>query len=113
MKRITAIFQPHMLGKVLHALHACEHFPGVTVNDCEGDGRGRGPGGHYVTSQETLFMKEHKQIDLFCADDVCDHLVEVIQKAAHTGNNGDGIIAVCELTHVVRIHSGQEQDQAL
>lgn len=29
MKQITAIIQPHMLGKVEHALHALPHFPEI------------------------------------------------------------------------------------
>lgn len=113
MKQITAIVQPHMLGSVLKALHACGHFPGVTVSHCEGQGRGRGQDGQYVAEPDTLFLKKRSQIVLFCGDDACDHLVEVIQAAAHTGHSGDGMIAVCELTRVVRIHSGQEQGQAV
>lgn len=46
MKEIKAIIQPHMLTRVMDALHALPHFPGVTVSDCQGQGRGRGAGGH-------------------------------------------------------------------
>lgn len=113
MKQITAFVQAHVLHRVLKALHECEHYPGVTVSDCEGDGRGRGQSGKYVATTDTLFLKERKRLDLFCADSVCDHLVEVIQRAAHTGKQGDGMIAVSELARVIRIHSGQEQDEAV
>jgi nitrogen regulatory protein P-II 1 len=53
------------------------------------------------------------RLELFCADAVCDHLVEVIRKAAHTGNAGDGVIAVTDLDRVARIRTGQEQDEAV
>lgn len=113
MKQITAFVQAHLLQRILKALHDCEHYPGVSVSDCLGDGRGRGAGGKYVAATDTLFLKERKRLDLFCADPVCDSLVKVIQRAAHTGQPGDGMIAVSELTRVIRIHSGQEQDEAV
>jgi len=31
MKQIKAILQPHVLSRVIHALHELPHFPGVTV----------------------------------------------------------------------------------
>jgi nitrogen regulatory protein P-II 1 len=52
MKEIKAIIQPHMLGKVMDALHALPHFPGATVSDCQGQGRGRGTGGHFEATSE-------------------------------------------------------------
>ena len=113
MKEIKAIIQPHMLSKVMSALHACEHFPGATIGDCQGQGRGRGAGGHYEPTQETIFYAKKVKLELFCSDEVCDHLVSVIQRAAHTGNPGDGIIMVVDLSRVVRIRSGEVQDEAV
>ena len=113
MKEIKAIIQPHMLGKVMQALHALPHFPGVTVSDCQGQGRGLGGGGKFFPTQETVFFKKMTKLEVFCADAVCDELVGVIQKAAHTGNAGDGIIMVADLPRVVRIRSGQEHNEAV
>ncbi len=113
MKEIRAIIQPHMLSKVMDALHNCEHFPGATISDCQGQSRGRGKGGHYEATQETIFFAKKVKLEIFCSDDVCDHLVGVIQKSARTGNPGDGFIAVADLTRVVRIRTGQEQDEAV
>ena len=113
MKEIKAIVQPHMLSKVMAALHACEHFPGVTISDCQGQGRGRGAGGHFEATQETIFFAKKVKLEMFCADDVSEHLIEVIQKAAHTGNSGDGVIMVADRPRVVRIRSGQQQDEAV
>ena len=113
MKEIKAILQPHMLTKVMDALHNCEHFPGVTISDCQGQGRGRGGGGHYVATQETIFFAKKVRVEILCADAVCDHRVEVIQKAAHTGNSGDGIVSVADIARVVRVRTGKEQDEAV
>lgn len=113
MKEIRAILQPHMLGKVMDALHSCAHFPGATISDCQGQGRGRGKGGHYEPTTETIFFAKKVRLEIFCAHEACDHLVSVIQRAAHTGNPGDGIIAVADLTRTIRVRSGAEQDEAL
>lgn len=113
MKEIRAIIQPHMLTKVMDALHNCEHFPGATISDCQGQGRGRGGGGHYVATQDTIFFAKKVRLEILCADSVCDHLVGVIGTAAHTGNSGDGVISVSEVGRVLRIRSGKEQEEAV
>jgi Nitrogen regulatory protein P-II len=38
MKEIKAIIQPHMLRRVIEALHEMSHFPGLTVTDAFGQG---------------------------------------------------------------------------
>lgn len=113
MKEIKAIIQPHMLSKVIDALHGCEHFPGVTISDCQGQGRGSGKGGHFEATQETIFFAKKVKLEILCADAVSDHLVSVISKAARTGNPGDGVITVAELARMIRVRSGQEQDEAV
>ncbi len=113
MKEIKAIIQPHMLSKVMEALHAGPHFPGITVSDCHGQGRGRGAGGAYVPTAESIFPARMTKLELFCPDAQCDELVNAIQRAAHTGNAGDGVIVVADLQRAVRIRTGQEQNGAV
>jgi nitrogen regulatory protein P-II 1 len=113
MKVVTASVRPHKLAEVLDALRALPHFPGVTVSECRGQGRGRGAGGHFELTEETLFLAPTMRLELACSDDICAELVEIIRRAAHTGNPGDGIIVVAELQRVIRIRSGQDQDEAL
>ncbi len=113
MKEVKAVIQPHMLSKVMEALHALPHFPGVTISDCRGQGRGQGAGGQYVATEDTIDYDKMLKLELFCADAICDELVNVIGKAAHTGNPGDGVIMVADLPRVVRIRTGQEQNGAV
>lgn len=113
MKEIKAVIQPHMLSKVMEALHALAHFPGVTVSDCQGQGRGRGTGGHFEATHDTVFFKKMTKLELFCADSLAGELVETIRRAAHTGNPGDGVIMVADLPRVVRIRTGEEADKAV
>ena len=113
MKEIKAIIQPHMLTRVLDRLHAQPHFPGVTVSDCQGQGRGKGAGGQYVPDETTIELFAKTKLEIFCTDEACDRLVAVIQAAAHTGNPGDGVIMVADLPRVVRIRTGEQQDEAV
>ena len=113
MKEVKAIVQPHMLERVMKALHAFPHFPGVTVSDCQGQGRGRGSGGRFESTQETVFFKKMTKVELFCSDAIADEVIGAIQRAAHTGNPGDGVIMVADLARVVRIRSGETQDEAV
>jgi nitrogen regulatory protein P-II 1 len=113
MKEIKAILQPHALTRVLGALHQLPHFPGVTVSDCQGQGRGRGKGGSYLLNEETMFFSRKSKLEIFCADALCNEIVEIVQRAAHTGNPGDGVVMVVDLDRVVRIRTSEEEDEAV
>ena len=113
MKEIKAIVQPHMLSKVIHALHELPHFPGLTITDALGQGRGRGVNGMFITDLDNLQFHKKKEITVLADDATTNIIVQVIQEAAHTGNPGDGIIIVTEVAQIIRIRSGQQQDQAL
>ncbi|HJZ04369.1 MAG TPA: P-II family nitrogen regulator, partial [Patescibacteria group bacterium] len=41
MKEIKAFIQPFMLGKVTNALEGIPEFPGMSVSDVRGFGRGK------------------------------------------------------------------------
>ena len=113
MKQITAIIQPHMLGKVEHALHALPHFPGYTLLRAKGHRRGRAAGHAYHPTEWDL--DAHNKVALFivCSDALALLIVDAIRQGAHTGLPGDGIIAVCEATEVVRIGTGELGDDAV
>jgi nitrogen regulatory protein PII len=104
MKEITAIIKPFMLAKVHEALQCIGDFPGMTVSDCRGMSpvrveqapQGGPPGLEYVGKVK---------IQLLCADDLADHLVEIIAKAAHTGNTGDGLVYVVSVDGARRIRT--------
>jgi nitrogen regulatory protein P-II 1 len=113
MKQIKAILQPHVLSRVIHALHELPHFPGVTVIDALGQGRGRGKGGTFVLTDDSLFFHRGKLVEIIANDEVAPGIVETIQKTAHTGMHGDGLIVVTDIVECARIRTGETQSQAL
>jgi len=113
MKEIKAIIQPYIVSKVVRALHGLDHFPGFTLLDARGQGRGRGEGGSYKVTEEDIDYHRKVMIVVVCSDEFATIVTEAIQNAAHTGNKGDGIIIVSEVAEVIRIRTGEKRDRAL
>lgn len=113
MKHITAVIQPHMLSDVVRALHRPPHSPGFTIMDARGQGRGRGAGGAFKVTEDSIEYHCRIVLQIVCADDLSEGITETIQKTAHTGMTGDGIILVNDVAKVIRIRAGETQDNSL
>lgn len=113
MKEIKAIIQPHMVSKVVRALHELPHFPGLTVFDARGQGRGRGAGGAFKVTEDSIDYHRKTVLEIVCADEHAASIAETIRQHAHTGRTGDGIIIVTDLGEVIRIRTGEQQQQAV
>ena len=113
MKEIVAVIQPFILQKVMVALHALPHFPGVTVSDVRGQGRGRGACGAFKISEDSIDYHPRVKLEIYCSDEHAAEIAQLIEKTAHTGNVGDGIVAVSDIDRVVRIGSGETQEKAV
>jgi nitrogen regulatory protein P-II 1 len=113
MKEIKAVLQPHIVSRVVRALHELPHFPGLTLSDARGQGRGRGAGGSFKLTEDDIDYHRKVILEVVCNDDLAASITETIRQAAHTGNKGDGIILVSELQEVIRIRSGEKQNQAV
>lgn len=103
MKRIEAYLSPHRLTAVIHKLHALPHFPGLTVLDAHGQGHGRGAGGHYAYDEGSLRHLDCRLLIVLCEDADAQSIAQLIAATAHTGNKGDGIVVVTEVSEVLRI----------
>lgn len=112
MKEIKAIVHSNMLQHVLKALHALPHVNGVTVSDCRGQGRGGGTE-EPPPAEQVLGFASKTKLEIFCDDEHVEQLVETIRAATHTGRPGGGIITVADLPLVVRIRTGERQEDAV
>ncbi len=113
MKQIKAIIRPHMLERVIAALHELPHFPGCTTFDAKGQGRGRGQGGEFKATEESIFQDKRVVLELITTDELADSIAAIVEKSAHTGYSGDGLIIVTDIQRVVRIRSGETQEKAV
>ena len=114
MKLITAVVQPFMLAKIAHALEAIAGFPGMTVTDVRGFGREKHEhdAAHYAVDDVFDFVKKSR-IDIAARDEMVPAILQTIESIAHTGNRGDGKIFVVDLESVVRVRTGERDDEAL
>lgn len=53
------------------------------------------------------------RLEIAVSDEFADLVIESIEKAANTGQVGDGKIFVLELEQAIRIRTGEKQDEAL
>jgi nitrogen regulatory protein P-II 1 len=97
MKEIKAIIQPFMLERVINALHQFKGLPAVTISTAHGLSVERG------THDQVLKTK----LEIMVPDDQVEPLVQAIQKAARTGNPGDGCIFVLPIETAVKIRTGE------
>lgn len=112
MKLITAVIKPFKLDEVREALLSIG-VTGLTVTDVKGYGRQKGHTELYRGSEYEVDLLPKTKIDVAVSDDKCDEVLETVTKAANTGNIGDGKIFVFELGQLIRIRTGDLNEDAL
>lgn len=103
MTIITAEIKPNMEAVVIRALHDLPEFPGFSITEVRGQGRGRGVGGAYRATDYDFTFLRHLQIQIVCRSDAADLICDTIAKAAWTGRKGDGVIFMSPATSFARI----------
>lgn len=112
MKRITAIVRAEKLEALKDALYAAE-VRGMTIVQVMGCGNQHG-WKEYVRGTEVLLNTIPKvQFDLVVSESQVDEAIQVICRAARTGEVGDGKIFVTPVEEVVRIRTGERGADAL
>ena len=112
MKQITAVIKPFKLDEVREAL-AAVGVSGLTVTEVKGFGRQKGHTELYRGAEYVVDFLPKVKIEVVVADDVIDHAVEAIIKAARTGKIGDGKIFVTAVEQVIRIRTGETGEEAV
>ena len=112
MKLITAVIKPFKLDEVREALLAVG-VTGLTVTDVKGYGRQKGHTELYRGAEYEVDLLPKTKIDVAVSDDKCEEVVEAIASASNTNNIGDGKIFVFSLDQLVRIRTGDLNEDAL
>jgi nitrogen regulatory protein P-II 2 len=106
MKLVTAIIKPFKLDDVREALTDAG-VPHMSVTEIKGYGRQKGKSAlHHGEEYVTDFLPKLK-IELALGEERLDEVIDILVKAAYTGNVGDGKIFVSELQQVIRIRTGE------
>lgn len=112
MKLVTAVVRAHRLDEVRQAL-AGVGVAGMTVTEVRGFGQG---GGHVELYRGAEYVVDHVPMLKLEVAVSTPHLAEVldaIMDAATTGRIGDGKVFIADLVQVVRIRTGELDDDAL
>ncbi|SJL85340.1 P-II family nitrogen regulator [Vibrio palustris] len=112
MKIINAIIKPFKLDDVREAL-ADVGIEGMTVAEVKGFGRQKGHTELYRGAEYQVDFLPKVKIEIATQAENVDQVVDAIIKAAHTGKIGDGKIFVYDLSHAVRIRTGETDSEAL
>ena len=112
MKLVTAIIKPFKLDDVRAALSDIG-ISGMTVTEVKGFGRQRGHTELYRGAEYVVDFVPKTRGEVGGRDELLDLVLEAIVGAAKTGKVGDGKIFVSEIERVLRIRTGESDDQAL
>ena len=112
MKLIMAVIKPFKLDETREALTSMG-IQGLTATEARGFGRQKGQTEIYRGAEYTVNFLPKVKIEVVVDDAQVDAAVEAIQKAAQTGQIGDGKIFVYDVLSATRIRTGETDDQAL
>jgi nitrogen regulatory protein P-II 1 len=112
VKLITAILKPFKLEEVREALAECG-VTGLTVSEVKGFGRQKGHTELYRGAEYVVDFLPKVKVEVAVKDGDVDLCVDAIVRAARTGKIGDGKIFITAVERVVRIRTGEEDDQAI
>ena len=112
MKQITAIIKPFKLDEVREAL-AEVGVTGLTVTEVKGFGRQKGHTELYRGAEYVVDFLPKVKVEIVVKGADVDRCLEAIVKAAHTGKIGDGKIFVTPVEQVIRIRTGETDENAV
>ena len=112
MKKIETIIKPFKLDEVKEALSEI-NINGMTVTEVKGYGRQKGHTELYRGSEYVVDFLPKTKIEVAVSDDNADKVIDAISNVSNTGKIGDGKIFVSSLEQVVRIRTGEVNEDAL
>ena len=112
MKKIEAIIRPFKLEDVKIAL-VNSGIVGMTVSEVRGFGRQKGQVERYRGSEFTVEFLQKLKVEVVVENDKVTSVIDAIAEAAKTGEIGDGKIFISSIDSVVRIRTGDTDEEAL
>jgi len=112
MKKIEAIIKPFKMDDVREAL-AEVGVNGMTVTEVKGFGRQKGHTELYRGAEYQVDFLPKVKIDLVVDEEQAERAIEAIMSTAQTGKIGDGKIFVYDVERVIRIRTGEENEDAV
>ena len=112
MKLITAIIKPFKVEEVRAALDEIG-VSGMTMTEVKGFGRQKGHTELYRGAEYTIDFLPKIKIEIAVTDEMIDEVKNIIIKSSASGKIGDGKIFISPIYEVVRIRTGEMNEDAL
>jgi len=112
MKKVEAIIRPFKLDAVKIAL-VNAGIVGMTVSEVRGFGRQKGQTERYRGSEYTVEFLQKLKLEIVVEDKQVDMVVDKIISASRTGEIGDGKIFISPVDSVIRIRTGEKNNEAV
>ncbi|MCU0524149.1 MAG: P-II family nitrogen regulator [Elainella sp. Prado103] len=112
MKKVEAIIRPFKLDEVKIAL-VNAGIVGMTVSEVRGFGRQKGQTERYRGSEYTVEFLQKLKVEIVVEDDQLDMVVDKVIAAARTGEIGDGKIFISPVEQIIRIRTGEKNQEAI
>ena len=85
----------------------------MTVSEVRGFGRQKGQVERYRGSEFTVEFLQKLKVEVVVEDEKVNSVLDAIAQAAKTGEIGDGKIFITSIDSVVRIRTGDKDEEAL
>ena len=112
MKKIEAIIKPFKLDDVREALSDIG-ITGMTVTEVRGFGRQKGHTELYRGAEYMVDFLPKVKMEIVVPDELLEQCLDAIIDTAQTGKIGEGKIFVYEVERVIRIRTGEENEDAI
>ena len=112
MKKIEAIIKPFKLDDVKDALSNIG-ITGMTVSEVKGYGRQKGHSELYRGAEYVVDFIPKVKMEMIVATEQVDTVINTIVEAARTGKIGDGKIFVSDIDKIIRIRTGETDNEAI
>ena len=112
MKLITAIIKPFKLEEVRQSLDLIG-ITGMTITEVIGFGRQKGHTELYRGAEYVIDFLPKIKVEIAVSNEQLGDVIDAITKSASTGKIGDGKIFVSSLDQVIRIRTGETDQDAI
>ena len=112
MQKIEAIIKPFKVDDVREALSEIG-ICGMTVTEGKGFGRQKGHTELYRGAEYVVDFLPKVKIEVVVANSDRERCIEAITAATRTGRIGDGKIFVAPVEKVIRIRTGEQDEDAV
>ena len=112
MKLITVIIKPFKLEEVRQSLDLIG-ITGMTITEVKGFGRQKGHTELFRGAEYVIDFLPKIKVEIAVSSEQLGDVIDTITKSASTGKIGDGKIFVSSLDQVIRIRTGETDQDAI